>query len=70
MSKPQKKEDVLLGLTSAVEGENLRPTFHALERMKERNIFLSDVYEAIYRTSREEYKDEFNAQTGDWKYAI
>lgn len=54
----------------AIERGKLRPTIHALERMKERRIILSDVKEAIYNGRRDEVKDEFNKKTGQWKYAI
>ena len=66
----EKKEDVLVSAIRAMESGNLRMTFHATERMKERNILLSDLEEAIFNGRREEYKDEFNSRTGNWKYAI
>ena len=65
-----KLEDVIVRAVRALESGTLKPTFHALQRMKERNILLSDLHEAIYNATREEHKDELNSQTGDWKYAI
>lgn len=70
MSSPNKKEDILLAVINSVESGNLRLTFHVLQRMKERRILLSDVYDVIFNARREENKDEFNPFTGDWKYAI
>lgn len=70
MNEPNKREDILLAVIEALENGNLRPTTHVLERMEERKILFSDMAEAIYNASREESKDEFNANTGDWKYAI
>lgn len=67
---PMKREDVLLTVIKAMNEDHLKFSFHALVRMKERNILLSDVTESILNSIREEYKDDFNFQTGDWKYAI
>ena len=67
---PIKKNNILIKVIDALENEHLKPTMHALERMQERGILLSDVHEAIYCAKREEHKDEFNTRTGDWKYAI
>ncbi len=61
MGDPIKREDVLLAVIHALESENLKPTFHVLQRMQERKILLSDLHEAIYSAYREEHKDEFNA---------
>ena len=70
MSYPIKRADVLLILLHAVETGNVKLTFHVLQRMQERRILLSDVFEAIYNARREESKDIFNIKTGDWKYAV
>lgn len=70
MRTPKKKEGILLAVIHALESDNLKLTFHVLQRMQERKILLSDLHEAIYSAIREEHKDEFNHQTGDWKYAI
>jgi len=70
MAQPPKKEDVLVATILAMGLGDYRLSSHALERMKERNILLSDIKEAIYNGSREEQKDAFNPDTGDWKYAI
>lgn len=70
MSIPTKKEGILQAVIHSLESDNLKLTFHVLQRMHERKILLSDLHEAIYSGIREEYKDEFNHQTGDWKYAI
>lgn len=70
MDTVKKKEDVLLSAIRAIESGNLRMTFHAIERMKERNILLNEIEEAIFNGKREEHKDEFNPERGSWKYAI
>ena len=70
MTPPNKKDDILLQVIKALESGNLRPTFHAQVRMKERNILFTDMEEAIYNASREDHKDEFDSKTEEWKYAL
>ncbi|HAZ11494.1 MAG: hypothetical protein A2X86_10950 [Bdellovibrionales bacterium GWA2_49_15] len=67
---PIKKVTVIQDVITALEGGALIPSKHALLQMKERNIDLSDVEEAVYRAVREEQKDSLTEQGMDWKYAI
>lgn len=65
-----KKDEVIQKAVEALENGNLRFSKHALIRMKERGIVISDIKEAIYNGQREGIKDQLTDDGSDWKYAL
>jgi Domain of unknown function (DUF4258) len=67
---PIKRKEVILDAIDAMEKGNLRISNHALIRMKERGIVLSDIKEVIYNCVRETFKDQLTEDGMTWKYVI
>ena len=67
---PIKKTEVILEAITSLEKGTLRVSKHALIRMKERRIVLSEIKEVIYNSVRETIKDQLTDDGTDWKYAI
>jgi Domain of unknown function (DUF4258) len=65
-----KKDEVIQKAIGALENGNLRFSKHALIRMKERKIVISDIKETIYNAQRESIKDQLTDDGSDWKYAL
>ena len=68
--RPIKRPSVIQELIGASENGRLRFSTHAQLRMKERNILISDLEEAIFNSKREDAKDSLNTTGTDWKYAL
>ncbi|MEQ1663819.1 MAG: DUF4258 domain-containing protein [Bdellovibrionales bacterium] len=65
-----KCENVIAEVIKALEEGNLIPTTHAQKQMKDRDIQLSDLEEALYRCSREEFNDRLTSDGNVWKYSL
>lgn len=67
---PSKRENIVLGVIKALEDGHLRYSFHAQEQMAKRDILVSDIEEALYRSKREENKDSLTNDKTAWKYSL
>ena len=65
-----KRPNVNLEVIKALETGYLIPSFHAQEQMKNRDILMSDLEEALYMASREESKDSPTTDGKAWKYSL
>ena len=65
-----KRENIVPEVIRALEEGRLRYSFHAQEQMTKRDILVSDIEEALYRSQREENKDSLTNDKKAWKYSL
>jgi Domain of unknown function (DUF4258) len=65
-----KKINVIADVINALESGNLVPSLHAQAKMEVRKVAMSDIEEMIYRSQRDEFKDELTKDGKAWKYAL
>ncbi len=67
---PIKRSNVIEEVIKALEEGRLIPTTHAQDQMKNRDIQISDVEEALYRSVCEDFNDKLTDDQLDWKYSL
>lgn len=70
MTDKKRDEDVLSIVSEAKRSGTLRYSGHALDRMEERAITVSEVEEIIKYGDREEGLDEYDVKGKYWRYVI
>ncbi len=68
--KPNKTNDLMEQIRSALDDSRYDFRGHALERLQQREVTESEAIYVLKKGRHEKKKDEFDNEKGNWKYAV